>query len=325
MIPARLPLAVMDGTSPSRNPRAALVRVLREPLTHFFLLGALLFLLHAALQEKSGPGAPAPRSRVVRLTGADLQTLRATHAASWKREPSAAELADLAASHLSEEILFREAASLGLDDGDEVVRRRLIEKMTVLSRPQAAAGEPSEAQLRAWYQAYRHRFRQPARLGFEQIFFDPKLRKDARAVATSALAGLVGRGPAEPAPAGLGDSFALPSRMSDRTDTQVAHLFGPAFAQALLAAPVGTWSGPVASNFGLHLVRVDRRDPERVPSFEEARRHVRADWITTETRGLRAAAESLLPRYRIELDAAAREALAGAPTPSPLLGRVKPP
>jgi peptidyl-prolyl cis-trans isomerase C len=313
----------MDGTN--RIPRAALARVLREPLTHFVLLGALLFLVHAALRAEPDSEGPAPRSRVVRLTGADVATLRASYAASWKREPSPPELADLATAHVNEEILFREASNLGLATGDEVVRRRLIEKMTVLSRPQAAPGEPTEAQLRAWYDAYRHRFRQPARLGFEQIFFDPKLRPDASAAAASALAGLKGKAAGAPVPAGVGDSFALPSRMADRTDTQVAHLYGRAFAQALLAAPVGAWSGPVASTFGVHLVRVERRDPERVPSFEEARRHVRADWLTTETRGTRAAAESLLPRYRIELDAAARAALAGAPVPGPLLGRVKSP
>ncbi len=71
----------------------------------------------------------------------------------------------------------------------------------------------------------------------------------------------------------------------------------------------------------MHLVRVRQREPERVPTFEEARKHVRADWLTSETRGLRAAAERLAPRYRIELDPPTRKALSGAPLLAPLLGR----
>ncbi len=184
--------------SPRPTRRAALARLLREPLTHFVLLGGALFLLYGLVRADPTPVAAAPRARVVQLGAAEIETLRGSYAAAWKREPSPAELADLAQTFLSEEILYREATTLGLDVDDEVVRRRLIEKMTVLVRPQAAPGEPSEAQLQRWYEVYRHRFRQPARIWFEQLYFDAKLRGDPRAAAQAALATLVQRGPADP-------------------------------------------------------------------------------------------------------------------------------
>jgi hypothetical protein len=311
----------MSRPSNSQLRRAALEKLLREPLTHFALIGAGLFILYGAVRggADAPAGAPVPRERVVRVTAADLATLRAGYVAAWKRDPAPAELADLAQTFIQEEILYREAANLGLDVEDEVVRRRLIEKMIVLVRPQNAPGEPTPAELRRWYDLYRHRFRQPARLWFDQLYFDSKLRSDAPAAAQAALAKLAGAAPGDPPPAGMGDSFVLPGQMSERTDTQVAHLFGAGFARALAEAKVGVWSGPVASNFGAHLVRVTRREPERVPSFEEAQKHVRADWLTSETRGTRAAAESLLPRYRVELEPAARQALGDAPVLAPLL------
>jgi peptidyl-prolyl cis-trans isomerase C len=315
----------MSRPSNSQLRRAALEKLMREPLTHFALMGLGLFILYGAVRGGGSGGgeapaaAPVPRARVVRVTAADLATLRAGYAAAWKREPTPPELADLAQNFIQEEILYREAAALGLDADDEVVRRRLIEKMTVLVRPQSAPGEPSEAELQRWYGLYRHRFRQPARLWFDQLYFDSKLRSDAPAAARAALGKLAGAAPGDPPPAGMGDSFVLPGQMSERTDTQVAHLFGPGFARALAEAPVGAWSGPVASNFGAHLVRVTRRESERVPPFEEVRKHVRADWLTSETRGTRAAAESLLPRYRIELEPGARQALGDAPVLAPLL------
>ena len=314
----------MTHPTDKRPRRAALDRLLREPLTHFVLLGAALFLLYRTMRSEPGPlETPLPVARTVGVTVADLETLRASYAAAWKREPGPAELADMVQNFVSEEILFREASALGLDADDEVVRRRLIEKMTVLVRPQAPAGEPTETQLQSWYDSYRHRFRQPARVRFDQVFFDPKLRGDAGATARIALAQLTRKGAPEAPPPGMGDPFVLPLGSSERTDTQVAHLYGEAFARALFAAPLATWSGPIVSQFGTHLVRVSQREPERVPPFEEVRKHVRADWLTTETRGIRAAALQLLPRYQIEMDAAARRALEGAPALAPFLGRVK--
>jgi peptidyl-prolyl cis-trans isomerase C len=308
----------------SRQPRLALQELLREPLTHFVVLGAALFLIYGMLRSEPAPaGTAALPDRRVAVRAADLEILRAGYAAAWKREPGAAELADLTQNFISEQILFQEASTLGLDTDDEVVRRRLIEKMTVLVRPQAPAGEPSESDLRGWYEIYRHRFRVPARIRFEQVFFDPKLRGDAAATGRAALAELGRKGAPEAPPAGMGDPFVLPPGVSERTHTQVAHLYGEGFARALLAVPVGTWSGPLASQFGVHLVRVREREPERVPPFEEARKHARADWLTTQTRGTRAAALQLLPRYHIDIDAAVRNALDGAPALAPFLGRMK--
>jgi hypothetical protein len=56
-----------------------------------------------------------------------------------------------------------------------------------------------------------------------------------------------------------------------------------------------------------------------LPSFEEAEKHVRADWLTVETRGQRAAAESLSTRYQIRLDPSLPTELKQAPSLAPLL------
>ena len=74
-------------------------------------------------------------------------------------------------------------------------------------------------------------------------------------------------------------------------------LDGERLAREVSSAPVGSWQGPVNSRFGAHLIRVTDRQPEGLPPFEEVEKQVRADWLTVETRGLRAAAESLLPEY----------------------------
>jgi peptidyl-prolyl cis-trans isomerase C len=303
-------------------------RLLREPLVHFGALGALLFGLWALArpagdQAPPAPGAATAVSRTVAVTPRDLATLEAGFRASWKRDPGPEELADLVETFLGEEMLYREGLALGLDRDDVVVRRRLIEKATMLARPSAPTGEPSQAELRAWYQSYRHRFRRQAAATVEQLYFDGKRHPDPAAAARAALATLAGQAAGAAPPAGVGDSFVLPTRLEDRSELQLAHLFGPGFAAAVMAAPLGRWHGPVSSSYGTHLIRVARREPERLPPFEEIEKHVRADWLTAENRGLRAAAHNLLPRYRVELPPGLAARLAGAPALAPFLGRAR--
>lgn len=301
------------------------MRLFREPLVHFGILGALLFGLWGLVRRGGPEGQPisaAPVARVVTVRADDVEGLRAGFRTAWKREPTPGELGDLVLTFVNEELLFREGMAQELDRDDRVVRRRVIEKMTALARP-TAPGDPGREELRRWYQTYSHRFLRAATVTFQQIFFDPKRRGDAGAAARQALATLSDRGKDTPLPPGVGDSFVLPSLMTDKSAVELAHVFSPGFAAAVFDAPPGRWQGPVASSYGVHLVRVVSRAAERLPPFEEVEKHVRADWLTVETRGLRAAAESVLPRYDVVLPSELRSQLAALPALAPLLKRAR--
>jgi peptidyl-prolyl cis-trans isomerase C len=314
------------------GPRRAYRLLLREPLVHFAALGALLFALWRLVQPSPGSqdgaasaATPAAAvSRTVNVTARDVETLEAGFGAAWKRAPDAGELADLVEAFIGEELLFREGMALGLDRDDAMVRRRVIEKATMLARPSAPAAEPTADELRRWYELYPHRFRQPGSASLEQLYFDARRHADPQAAARAALGRLAGQPAGAPPPAGVGDSFVLPGNLSGRSEMQLAHLFGAEFAAAVMAAPLARWHGPVRSTYGFHLVRVSRREQARMPPFAEVEKHVRADWLTTETRGVRAAARNLSPRYRVELTGlpeATRARLAGSPALAPFLGR----
>jgi peptidyl-prolyl cis-trans isomerase C len=305
--------------------------LLREPLVHFLVLGGLLFGLHAAVLRQQGgavpapPGGPAP-APVIAVGEAELVTLRANFKRSWKREPDPEQLGDLVSEFIADEVLFREGTARGLDRDDAVVRQRITEKMRVLARPTAAAEAPSREQLERWFRDHAHRFRQGPKVAFEQIYFDTKRRaaagEDANVVATRALAGLT-EGPAgAAAPDGMGDSFVLRRRWDETPEQQIVNVFGEGFAQALSAAPLGSWSGPVRSDYGVHLVYVSARRPGRMPAFEEVEGYVRADYQLAEGRALGAVERDLLPRYRVELSGAAR-ALAKTSGMKALLGAAK--
>ena len=99
----------------------------REPLFHFLLGGAALFLLYGAV---TGDRAARP-DRIV-VGEARVASLAATFQRTWLRPPTRAELDALIQDFVDEEILYREALELGLDRNDLVVRRRLRQKMEFL-------------------------------------------------------------------------------------------------------------------------------------------------------------------------------------------------
>ena len=153
------------------------MKLLREPLVHFAVLGALLFGLSGLARRggaaDGGRPRPAPCGERWRSPPA-TSTPRAPASAPHRSATDPQELADLVQGSISEELLFREGTALGLDRDDRVVRRRVIEKMTALARPAAPDSDPPREELARHYQGYRHRFMQPAAVSFEHLYFDPR-------------------------------------------------------------------------------------------------------------------------------------------------------
>ena len=129
-------------------------RLAREPLLHFALIGALLFLAY----EATRPVGP-DRDRVVDIDRHALNRLATQWQAQWRRPPTRAELERLVAARVQEEVLYREAVALGLDRGDPVVRRRLGQKLSIAWADLAALELPEEAELTAYYEAHLDRYR----------------------------------------------------------------------------------------------------------------------------------------------------------------------
>lgn len=246
-------------------------RLVREPLLHFAVLGALLF----GAYEVTRPEGPA-RDRVVELGRHELNRLAAQWEAQWRRPPSADELARLAEARVQEELLYREAVAMGLDRGDAVVRRRLGQKLTIAWADLAALAVPEESALTAYYEAHADRYRIPPELTLSHRFFSRDQRGEAaEAAAATALEGL--RAGATVAD----DAFHGAKLLTLPNPQRLVGDFGTTFRDAVLAAAgAGTedWFGPVRSAYGWHLVRVHTYTTPRQRPFEEVRDQVHLDW-----------------------------------------------
>lgn len=221
-------------------------RLLREPLLHFALIGALLFALYGWV---NGGGSSAPQEIVV--TQGQLDNLRAQFARAWQRQSNADEMNVLVEQWVRDEVFYREGQALGLERNDPVVRRRIAQKLEFIADGQAPTA-PSNAELQAWLDAHRDTYAVEPSYTLRQVYFDPA-RRGARvdadiAAALPALA--AGRAVA-------GDSTMLPPELEAAPAFEVTRIFGTDFANGLKALPVGQWAGPVRSGFGLHLVKIE--------------------------------------------------------------------
>jgi len=291
-------------------------RFLHEPLVHFLLIGALLFGLYGFTQDGRTTQAS---SREIRLTLDDLNQLALLFQAQWRREPTPEEFNRLVENKIQGEILYREALAMGLDRGDEIVRRRMAQKMQFLAEDVAAAREPAPEELKAWYESNSASFAQPPRLSFRHLYFSSDRRgARAREDAAQALAKLAGQPEDAKLAASLADPFMFQDYYRDRPPDYLGKEFGPQFALAVAKLPPGSWQGPVESGFGWHLVFVDAVIPGRVPAFEEIEPDVKTAWLA-EQKALawKKAYKEMRARYTVLLPAAPGSTPAGKGEPPP--------
>ena len=253
-----------------------MLKLLKDPLVHFLLIGACLFALSAWRGEWIRGG----RERIV--ISAD-QVAQARDAATILkgRAPTEEELAALIEPSIREEVLYREALALKLDKNDDEVRRRLVDKMSYLTQDTADPAPASDDELRRLYDASPARFETPELATFDQVFFSPAERGDSLEAAVKAgIAALrSGRSPDE-----VGDHTPLRGSYENAPREQVEVLFGDALAEAVFTLPPGDWTGPFKSDFGLHAVRLRARTARRLPPFDEIREQVAAEFAADRRR-----------------------------------------
>ncbi len=253
---------------------------LREPLVHFLLLGAVIF---AVLGWRSGPDDPV--SRTIHLTRDDQARLAVTFAEIMGRPPTQAELDGVIKGWVRDEVLYREALRLGLDDGDAVIRKRLAQKMDAIASSAADAESPDEATLRKWLAEHPDRFADDAAVTFDQLYFTT--RAHALVAKTLLEGGADWRK--------IGDPVSLPAHFDRAGRDVIARELGDEFARELDVLTIGqAWQGPVEGALGWHLVRLTAREPGHVPRFEEIRARVENDWRAATGRSRTDAAYAVL-------------------------------
>lgn len=266
----------------------------RSPLLVFCLLGLGAYAVERGLAETDDPG-----QRVIAVTDEQVDALRARWDAQWSRPPTGRELRGLIDEAVREEILYREALRLGLERGDPIVRRRLAQKMTFMLEDNTELPALADREVDEYFAAQAGRYREPVRTTFRHVFLDER-RADPRGDAAALLHEI--RNAEEGRWRGAGDPFPLLREYAERTEREIAELFGAAFAAAVGDLAAGGWHGPVDSAHGTHLVRVLGRSAPPVPTLDDVRERVVQDLLAARRRAQNAAAlRTLRNRYEVRL------------------------
>jgi hypothetical protein len=268
--------------------------------TAFHILGFGLLLAVIILLAKGPPVDREVGGRVA-FTEADLAQVRAGFERTWSRPPTALELRKAFERYVRNEIFYREALARGLDRNDQVVKMSLVRKITMMGTAQAQATEPTDAELKAYFELRTERYRIPASFDLMQVYLSPDKRgQQIGTYATELLAVLREKDPRPEELAGLGDMIMLANVEKDVSEEQLTRTFGAVFRDAVILLPVGRWEGPVESGYGLHLVKITRREESRIPDWTEVRDRIVNDM---QFEGRKAAEDQfyaeILPRYQI--------------------------
>jgi PPIC-type PPIASE domain len=268
--------------------------VAREPLVHFLLIGLLLFLVYGRVAPESAD------SRTIEVSKARIEGLSKQFESVWNRPPSSEELRGIIDSYVRDEVLYREGMALGLDGDDPVIKRRVRQKLEVISEEAGNQVAATDAELSAYLSKNADKFQQRPILSFEQVFFSgdapvSQVEQQSR----DALAALNKGTPATD----VGQPTMLPARVEAMPADLVARDFGDEFAKKLESLPLNVWQGPIASGFGAHLVRVTTRKPAELPPLADIRPLVLREWENARRERNRAEVlKSMMKNYTVVID-----------------------
>ena len=210
----------------------------------------------------------------------------------------------LADDYARNEVLFREAMALNLNKNDQIIRRRLIQKMDYLAQGFYDEAQPlTEDDLRAYYAEHKQEYKKPASATFTHVFIssDSRAVEDAKGIADALLQTLNTKlVPFENAPR-FGERFLYNRNYVNRDDDEIGSHFGEAFQQQIFAFEISdSWQGPVQSNYGWHLVLLKKNTPSYNPEFDESSSAVFADAQREQQRQTkRQAIDKLMAKYKI--------------------------
>ncbi len=274
-----------------------LIQLAKEPLVQFVLIGTCIYGLYA----RYGTPPVDVADHTIIVDAARVESFIDQWEKRWNRPPTRQEFDGLINAFVREDILYRQAIAMGLDQDDPITRRRMAQKLEFLTSDIALFNEPDTGELEQYFDEHRARYRDDDLITFNQVFFDPDLRDEATLEdAARMLARLDAAGVPDPVTLDAGDRFMLQGYFEEVSELEVQRQLGSGFAESVMQLEPRRWHGPVLSGYGVHLVYIHQLRAAAAPVFEDVKHSVLADWQQMQQQKFNAAFyQSLKSRYDI--------------------------
>lgn len=206
-----------------------------------------------------------------------------------------------------DEVLYRQALAMHLEDNDYVIKRRLIQKIEFLTKGFITAGTKlTKKDVQAYYMQHKSDYYQKPYATFTHVFFDYKLHshKQAMALAEKTLKQLNEKKVSFSQGVEYGDRFLYYTNYVQRAPGYIASHFGNKFTKAIfkLKPDDKHWYGPFKSIYGVHLVMLTEKTPGHYPAlskiYDRVKDDAQQDLIHQKTE---AAIEAIVKSYRVKI------------------------
>lgn len=229
----------------------------------FMLIGLFIFAVDAIAQHYRQDDS------VIVIDDAQLSELIEIFTLGQGRSPTPTEIDNLIVKWTQNEVMYREAKKMGLDQGDEMIRNRLVLKMQNVLFNSVTIEVPPDEELKTWFEEYRNNYDTPARYSVEQFYFSP-FSQDQLQQAQS-LASKITDG--QPPETFQGKVRVYPNRPAG----SLSGMFAAGEVESLIEAPINHWQ-TVKSDKGLHLARIVSKQEPQLANFEDIKNQVIKDW-----------------------------------------------
>lgn len=235
-------------------------KFLREPFFHFIIIGIALFFLYGLVNKNTDT------KNTIIIDDFDLENIVSSFEMQWKRDPTEQELENIINQNIKQEIFYQEALNMNLDHNDEIIKRRLSQKMQFLSNDIAALTEPTDDVLKSYYEENADKYLTPSSYSLYQIVFSPDSRKDNYKDAAETLNQFPNATFEEMKQ--WGDKLPFSYYYENVSANELGLLLGSKFSEAIKDQEINKWIGPIPSGFGYHLVFITNKVEPQQPKFE---------------------------------------------------------
>lgn len=247
--------------------------LLREPLLHFVIIGAALFLTWPFIAERV-----APPSKQIVISQGQMQRAIEIFYKTHLHPPTPRDLANLEEEEIKTEVYYREGVALGIDRDDEIIRRRIAQKLQFMTQDTVDQEVPGDAELQRFLDTHRSDFGGEPQIAFSQVYLNPDRHGDEIARDAARLLTHLNSADGRLDYGADSDVLPLPNDFEVTPVHVIANMFGDDFAAAVAAQPPGRWVGPIRSGYGLHLVLVREKRQASQPRLQQIRRAVLREW-----------------------------------------------
>jgi peptidyl-prolyl cis-trans isomerase C len=221
--------------------------------------GALLFLLYYTVRPNN------PERDVIILDDDTIRRMESLFVQEWGRKPTNEELKGLMKRQVQQEVFYRQALKMNLDHNDELIKRRMEQKLRFITHDLADLQKLPEDSLKAWYHRHKEKYFTQGEISFTNIFFSPDRRNDPMKDAEHYLAVLSKTQPSLPGHFS-GDPNAYGQEINRISFEGIEKQWGSIFADSLRHLSLKQWNGPLVSGLGVHLVYIHHKSlPEEQP------------------------------------------------------------